>query len=265
MSIYSDVFFLYYCCIVAGIIGAVLGSFLNCAALRIAAGQSFVKGHSRCVSCGHDLGPLDLVPVFSWLFLGGKCRYCKSKVSPRYFIAEVAFMALTILCLLKCDISILFLRNMVLLCCLFCLSLVDMEICIIPDGCLITAAAAWIITAPFIMDTRQIFWHAAAALVYGAGIMAVSLVMDRILKKESLGGGDIKLFALMGLYLGFAATLFAVMLACIIGLIFALISSKRADKDRHFPFGPSIAAAMWIMLLYGQPFVSWYINISGLM
>ena len=80
MSIYEDTFFMIYCCVLAGVFGAVLGSFLNCAAWRIAHGESFVKGRSHCTSCGHVLGFLDLIPVFSWIFLGGRCRYCKTKI-----------------------------------------------------------------------------------------------------------------------------------------------------------------------------------------
>ena len=126
MSIYEDTFFMIYCCVLAGVLGAVLGSFLNCAAWRIAHGESFVKGRSHCTSCGHVLGFLDLIPVFSWIFLGGRCRYCKTKISPRYMLTELFFALVSVLTLLRFDLSPEFVRNMVLACCLFCLSLVDL-------------------------------------------------------------------------------------------------------------------------------------------
>ena len=105
MSIYEDTFFMIYCCVLAGVFGAVLGSFLNCAAWRIAHGESFVKGKSHCTSCGHVLGFLDLIPVFSWIFLGGKCRYCKTKISPRYMLTELFFALVSVLTLLRFDLS----------------------------------------------------------------------------------------------------------------------------------------------------------------
>ena len=79
----SNAFLVVYCCALAAVIGAVLGSFLNCTAWRIAHEESFVKGRSRCPACGHPLGALDLVPIFSWLFLRGKCRYCGKRISAR--------------------------------------------------------------------------------------------------------------------------------------------------------------------------------------
>lgn len=266
MSIYDNTFFFIYCCVITGVLGAVLGSFLNCAAYRISRGESFVGGHSRCPACGHDLGILDLVPVFSWIFLGGKCRYCKTKISARYVLTECFFALMAVLCLLRFDLSAVFLRNLVFGCCLFCLSLVDLEILIIPDGCLITAALAWAVALPFSsMGMGEIILHLLAALLYGGGILLLSLAADHILKKESLGGGDIKLFAVMGLYLGMTASLFAMLLSCILGLLFALPRKMNmTGQDEHFPFGPSIAAAIWIMLLYGQPLVNWYLQLAGL-
>ena len=96
MSIHDSRLILIYCCFVAAALGAVMGSFLNCAAWRIAHDQSFLKGRSRCPECGHVLGVPDLVPLFSWLFLRGKCRYCGAKVSVRYFLTEL-FMAVVTL------------------------------------------------------------------------------------------------------------------------------------------------------------------------
>ena len=140
MSIWSDRGLLIYCSVVAFCLGAVFGSFLNCAAWRIAHGESFLRGHSRCPSCGHALGPRDLVPIFSWLFQRGRCRYCGEKISVRYPLTELAFALLTLLCLWRFDLTVLCLRNWVFLACLFCLSLVDLECYTIPDGCLLIAA-----------------------------------------------------------------------------------------------------------------------------
>ena len=261
-----DTFLVIYCCVLAAVIGAVLGSFLNCAAWRIAHGESFVKGRSRCPACGHTLGILDLVPIFSWLFLRGKCRYCGKKISARYPLSEAVFAAVTVLCLLRFGLTAECLRNMIFFGCLFCLSLVDLEVRIIPDGCLVAAALAWAVWLPFSgLSLAGIGLHVLAALVYGGGLLLISLAADKILGKESLGGGDIKLFAVMGLYLGLTASLFALLLSCALGLVFAFARKFfPRGQDEHFPFGPSIAAASWFMMMYGQPLVDWYLSLLGL-
>ncbi len=263
MSIHGSRLILAYCCCVAAVLGAVMGSFLNCAAWRIANGESFLKGRSRCPSCGHILGPPDLVPIFSWLFLRGKCRYCGTKVSPRYLLAELFMALLTVACLLRFDLTVLCLRNYIFLCCLFCLSLVDLENYTIPDGCLLISAAAWLLALPFLaMSWREALLHLLAAVVFGGGLLLLSLIMDRILKKDSLGGGDIKLFFVVGLYLGFAATLFSLLLACVLGLLFAFLRKRIGNaENEQIPFGPSIAAAAAVMLLFGDPMVRWYLGL----
>ena len=253
---------LLYFSALALILGAVFGSFLNCAAWRIAHGESFLRGHSRCPSCNHPLGVRDLVPVFSWLFQKGRCRYCGVKISVRYPLTELFFALVTLLCLLRFDLTILCLRNWIFLCCLFCLSLVDLESYIIPDGCLITAVAAWVLALPFLKPGwAEILRAVLAGLVFGGGILLLSLVMDKILKKESLGGGDVKLFAVVGLYLGFVGTLFSMLLSCVLGLGFVMLLNRRGGKGRLIPFGPSISLAAGFMLLYGDGLVRWYLGL----
>lgn len=254
-----------YCCVVAVALGAVFGSFLNCAAWRIAHGESFLRGHSRCPKCGHALGARDLVPVLSWLFQKGRCRYCGDKISIRYPLTELFFAMLTLLCLLRFDLTVLCLRNWIFLCCLFCLSLVDLESYTIPDGCLLTALAAWLLALVFLRPGwGEIVRSLLAGLAFGGGILLLSLAMDKILGKESLGGGDVKLFAVIGLYLRFTGTLFTVLLACVLGLLFAAVLNGRGEKGRPIPFGPSISLAAAFMLLYGQGLTQWYLGLLGL-
>lgn len=152
VSIHDNLYIGLYCAILAFIFGAVFGSFLNCASWRIAHGESFLHGRSHCTVCGHILSAPDLVPIFSWLFLGGKCRYCKAKISARYMLTELFFAVVSVASLLRWDLSVEYLRNMVFACCLFCLSLVDLESFEIPNGCLIISAAAWLGSAAIYRD-----------------------------------------------------------------------------------------------------------------
>lgn len=263
MSVYDSPLVLTYFVILTAVLGAVLGSFLNCAAWRIANGESFLKGSSHCPHCGHPLGVPDLIPLLSWCFLRGRCRYCGTKVSVRYPLTELFFALVSVACLLRGDLTVITLRNWVFLCCMFCLSLVDLEVYIIPDGCLLIPFLAWLAALPFSgYGWREIGLHLLSGIVIGGAILALSLMMDRILLRDSMGGGDIKLFALVGLYLGFAASLFAVILACVFGLLFALVRRLiPGERKAQIPFGPSIAASSAVILLYGGPVVSWYLQL----
>lgn len=265
ISIYDYGPMLVYFTVLAAVFGAVMGSFLNCAAWRIARGESFLKGRSRCPHCGHRLTATELVPVLSWLAQRGKCRSCGAKISVRYPLTELVFSVVSVCCLLRFDLTVLCLRNYIFLCCLFCLSLADLECLEIPDGCHIICIAAWTAAVPFtFISAFDTVLHLLSALLFGGGILGLSVLLDRALGRESLGGGDVKLLAVTGLYLGPVAALFSLILACVTGLLFYLLLSGRGKKGQPFPFGPSISAGAALMLLFGEPLVRWYLNLLGI-
>ena len=263
MSIYEMRSLLIYSCVIAVILGAVMGSFLHCIGWRIAHEEPFWRGRSHCPKCGHTLTPVELIPVFSWLFQRGRCKNCKEPISIRYPLSELLFAAITLLCLLKFDLTVVCLRNWIFFCCLFCLSIVDLEIFIIPDSCLVISVLAWIAALPFsFQGLKETGMSVLAGLAVGGGLLLISLLMDHILKKDTMGGGDIKLFAVVGLYLGMLSTLFALILSCILGLFFVMLQGRfRKSEDGHLPFGPSIAAAAWFMLMYGGGLTDWYLSL----
>ena len=258
MSIYSYRPALIFCVAVAALLGAVGGSFLNCAAWRIVRGESFTKGHSHCATCGHPLGAAELIPIVSWVAQRGRCKWCGAKVSVRYPLTELCFSLIAVLCLMRFDLTPVCLRNFLFLGCLFLLTLTDLESMTIPDGCHVAAALIWLAALPFTFTGwGDVARSVAAGLVYGGGLLALSLIMDRIMGRDTLGGGDIKLFAVVGLYLGFLGGLFALMIACAVALAFQALL-KRRGEGKAFPFGPAIAFATALMLLYGDPLVAWY-------
>ncbi len=262
MSIYDSSSIMIFFIIIAACLGAVLGSFLNCAAWRIVRGESFTKGRSHCPICGHTLTALELIPVISWVLQKGRCKSCHTKISTRYPLTELACALMTVLCLLRFDLTVLCLRNYIFLCCLFLLTLTDLEEMIIPDGCHIIAVLAWIAALPFLFTGwTDVLLSVVSGVVFGGGLLGISLIMDKIMGRDTLGGGDIKLFAVTGLYLGLVGTLFTVVFACIIGLFVHVLQNKKdndPEKEKAFPFGPSIAIAAGVMLLYGEPLINWY-------
>jgi len=263
LSINDSQFIKIYFCIIMAVTGSVFGSFLHCLAWRITHGERVTKGRSHCVECGHELGALDLVPVLSWLFLRGRCRYCGKKVALRYPLSELILGLLSVLLLLKFDLSVLMLRNLIFVYVLFTLTITDLYDFIIPDGCILTALVTWFVSALLMhQGLKELLTGLLTGLCFGAVLLLVVLIFDKIMKKESMGGGDIKLIAVSALYLGLFGSLFMMFGACIIGLLFALFTNyRKTNEEMHFPFGPAIALSTVIMLLYGSPLVGWYLSL----
>jgi len=246
-----------YCAIMSFVLGSVFGSFINCFAWRITHHESILKGRSHCAVCGHTLAALDLVPIFSWLFLRGKCRYCGEKISPRYMLTELALGAAFLLCFLRFGLSWETLRLMALSVALLGLSLVDLEIQEIPDGFIIYGIALWAVMLPLMAEPVKALWQGLlSGVLIGGGILLISLVMDKVLKKESLGGGDVKLLFMVSLYMSPIAALINLVLACVVGLLFVV-----ALKREKIPFGPSISLASFATVLMGEQIAAWYLGL----
>lgn len=253
----GDTFLTVYIFIVMGIFGAVFGSFINCMAWRIAHGESVLKGRSHCAVCGHPLAVLDLVPVFSFLFLKGRCRYCKEKISPRYVAAELMMAAAFVLITWRFDLSLQTLWICGLACILMALSLVDLETYTIPDRFIVAGIIWYFGILLFAEDGKaELISGLAGGLSIGLGMLLLSILFDKVTGKESLGGGDIKLFFMTGLYLGPWVGLFNLILSCVIGIGFVLFMGQR-----RIPFGPAISLAAFVSLLVGSDVVNWYLGL----
>jgi leader peptidase (prepilin peptidase)/N-methyltransferase len=244
--------------VLSAVLGAVFGSFLCCFAARRAANESVLRGRSHCDACGHVLGPLDLVPVFSWLLLRGKCRYCGARIPASALWAELLLAAAFAAAAWRFGFSFETLRAFGLFCVLLPISLIDLHSYEIPDGCIIFGIAWWAATQPLMPDpwTWRLLWTVVAAFAIAGGILLLSLLMDRVLGKESLGGGDIKLFFMVSLYLGPMVGLLNLVLACLLGLVFTAL--RRANR---IPFGPAISLASCLSLLFGRIAADWYLGL----
>ena len=261
----AELFFDLYIGTLVLILGTVFGSFVNCASSRIAHGESFLKGRSHCMNCGHELGALDLIPVLSFLGLRGRCRYCGAKISVRYPLTEVAAGVFSLILLARYGLSVEFLLFWGFSMILLGVGLVDLETFEIPDGFHVVSLIWWLVMMPFREGNR---WEMTingllGGLCIAGGLLVISLIMDRVLGKESLGGGDIKLFFVTGLYLGPWVNLFTLMLSCLIGLFFILISEKRTETG-GFAFGPSIALAAAVSMVIGGPVTEWYLSLFAI-
>lgn len=243
-----------YILCIAGALGLAMGSFCNAWAWRIVHGESILRGRSRCALCGHVLAPRDLVPLLSWLALRGKCRYCGGAVSLRYPAAELISCLYFVSVVLRCGLTADALRLLALGCLLLTASLVDLDTMELPDGLLLAAALTALLRLP---DG----WRDAllGAVLVAGPLLTLVLLADKALGRETMGGGDIKLAALLGLHFGPVQTLFLLILACVLGLLFGAALKKA--KDAPFPFGPALSLAAWAAVLSGGSVADWYLSL----
>lgn len=256
-----------YLLCLAALLGLVLGSFAGCMAARIADGTSFLTGRSRCADCGHTLAPLDLIPVLSWLALKGKCRYCGASIPASCPVTELlsaaAFMAL----LWRYDVTLLTLEYWVLTVLLLAIALVDWDTGLIPDGLLLAGIVNFVLFSVLRGGGQilsRLLWGLGGGLALAVPLLALVLVMDRVLQTESMGGGDLKLFFVVGLYLSRWELLYLLLVSCLLGLALALLTGKTTEDPEHpkaIPFGPAICAGTLCAFLTGESVVTWYLSL----
>lgn len=219
------------------LLGAALFSFMNVVAWRLPRGMDPLKGRSVCPQCGHTLGAPDLVPVFSWLFLRGRCRHCGAHIPARYLLVELLG---GVLALAVCGI-------------LLSVSLIDAETQTIPDRLNLALAVCGAVSV--LLSPADWLPHVIGALCVSVPMFLLCLVID-----GAFGGGDIKLMAAAGLFLGWQNTLLAMFFGIVFGGMYGiyLLAAKKAGKKDHFAFGPFLCAGIVIAMLFGGPVLEWY-------
>lgn len=157
-----------YLLIFAALLGSVWASFSGCAASRMKNGESFLKGRSHCDSCGHVLKPLDLVPIFSWLFAKGRCRYCKAKIPASCPVTEALGAASFVLILWRYGLTLLGARNLIFTAILILISLIDWETGLIPDSLILASLASFLLFTGFISGWHGIWTGLVGGLMLGS-------------------------------------------------------------------------------------------------
>ncbi|MBO8128749.1 MAG: prepilin peptidase [Peptococcaceae bacterium] len=234
--------------------GFLIGSFLNVCIHRIPRGGSVVVPSSRCPRCGHRLGAADLVPVLSWLLLRGRCRYCGGAVSLRYPLVELLTGFAFALVFLKTGFNLMLLKYLVLTSLLITASFIDLEHYIIPNQLIVFGLGSGLLLSPFTQP-------GIVSSLIGALLTGGVLLLLAVASRGGMGGGDIKLAAVVGLYLGWSQGLLALFLAAVMagaaGLVLMVLRIK-GRKD-YIAFGPGIAAGAFVTILWGESIVQWYL------
>ena len=232
--------------------GIVIGSFLNVCIYRIPKKEDIVKINSHCMTCNYKLKWYDLVPIFSYIFLGGRCRKCKTKLSIQYPLIEGLNGILYVLVMAVNGVTIESLLYCLMFSALVTLSVIDFRTYEIPFGINLFILTLGLIRVA--LDYRNF-------LNYLIGFLCVSgflYLLFLLTRGRGIGGGDIKLMAVSGLMLGWKCNILALALGCIIGSIIHIIRMKVSKEDHVLALGPYLSLGIMIAALWGERLLAWY-------
>lgn len=240
--------------------GLVLGSFYNVVGLRVPAGESFTgSSRSKCPSCGKTLGALELIPVLSWLVLRGRCKGCGKGISPVYPVMELATGALFGVAFWQFGLSAELVVALLFFSMLVIITVSDLSTMLIPDKVLLFFGLPLLLLRVTAAPLDPSWWTALVGASLGFGILLLLAIASR----GGMGGGDIKLYLVIGLVLGPLHTVLSLFLAALFGLLYGLprIVRKQTGRGHPIPFGPFIAIGASVAYLYGGEMLDWYMRL----
>lgn len=241
--------------IIVFLYGIVIGSFLNVCIYRIPEKQNIVKVRSHCMSCGYQLKWYDLIPLFSYICLGGRCRKCRAKLSVQYPLIEALNGILYVVIVYVNGVSVESLLYCLLTSALITLSMIDVRTYEIPFGINLFILALGLIRVG--LDYHNF-------VSYGIGFLAVSAFLYLLFvlsKGRAIGGGDIKLMAACGLLLGWKLIILAFLIGCVLGSVIHIVRMKVSKADHVLAMGPYLSMGVFIAMLWGDRFLQWYMSL----
>jgi leader peptidase (prepilin peptidase)/N-methyltransferase len=248
--------------ITVALVGLAIGSFMNVLIYRVPRKFQFWKGRSMCPSCGKQLKWYHNIPVVSFLILRGRCGFCKARIPVRYPIVELLNAGAYIYFAWRVGVSWEFAAYAFLASALIVIFLIDLEFQIIPDMITLPGMAlglAWSLTPEGIGIVNSLIGLA----VGGGSLYLIALLGDWLFKKESMGGGDIKMAAMLGAFLGWEKVLFVFVASAVVGLVVSVVLmffSPKIREQRVVPFGPFIAIAAVLAILWGDRIIAFYLH-----
>lgn len=241
--------------IIIFLFGILVGSFLNVCIYRIPQGESVVTTPSHCMVCGRRLHWFELVPLFSWLCLGGKCHGCKTPISPQYPLIEALNGILWVICFYVLGFSYDTMFCCAMTSALLVLSVIDGRIQEIPFSINVFIFVVALLRLAF----DFVFWKERLI-----GFFCVSLVLLLVAFATgggAIGGGDIKLMAVCGLFIGWKAIVLAFFLGCIIGSVVHIIRMVFFGAGRNLALGPYLSVGVFLAMLWGEHWIHWYFEL----
>lgn len=246
--------------IIIGLLGLAFGSFFNVCIYRIPAGKSVVSPPSSCGTCGHRLSARDMIPILSWAWSRGRCRYCGARYSGRYAVVEGLTAVLYMAVFALSGPTWRFLAGLVLTSLLIIIAFIDWDESIIPNGLVLIGLVAGIACTALTGDWLNTLLGAVAGAL---PLLAVDALGRLLYKKEGMGLGDVKMMAFVGIFLGWKLTLLAMLFGVILGGIVGVIglAVKKLERGGYMPFGPCLAIGAWISFFFGQSLLRWYLGL----
>ena len=241
----------------AALTGALIGSFLNVVIVRLPQNESLVVPRSRCRACGTELHWFDNIPVLSFLALRGRCRTCGGAISWRYPIIEAVTSLLFALSAWRSTTPADLLVAWLFLSALVAIAGIDLERQLIPDRITLPGIVVGFVTS--FLGTRVSWLDSLLGILVGGAILFAVIMLSG----GGMGGGDMKLSAMMGAFLGYKLALLALLLAVILGGLVALglLSTGIRRRKDPIPFGPFLATAAAVTLLWGEAILTWYLKV----
>jgi leader peptidase (prepilin peptidase)/N-methyltransferase len=249
--------------VIVVLFGLFIGSFLNVCIYRIQKGESIVWPPSHCPKCTKALKPWDNIPVISYLILKGRCRYCTEPISVRYPVVELLSALLAVSLLYRFGMSVTFLIYYLWACVLLIITFIDLDIQIIPDRLSLGGIVVGLLVVYWLPVTYK---DALIGLILGGGLLlAIIYCYYFLTKKEGMGGGDVKLLAMIGVFTGWQGVLFTVfassLMGTMVGIPWGLL--KKGTLKAAIPFGPFLALGALIYVFWGQYLIDWYFGYLG--
>jgi leader peptidase (prepilin peptidase)/N-methyltransferase len=243
--------------------GGCIGSFLNVCIYRLPQGLSIVSPRSFCPQCRSPVRSYDNIPLLSYLLLRGKCRSCGAKISWRYPLMEALTGAFAVALYLKFGLTLGFFAFFAFTAALLVITFIDLDHRIIPDvislpGIAVGFGLSFFLPAPSWTDSL------IGLLAGGGSLYLVAIGYEALTKREGMGGGDVKLLAMIGAWLGWKAVLFTLFLASLTGTLIGGGAMVVQRQGRHYaiPFGPFLAFGALAYLFFGPQLIEWYLSLG---
>ena len=242
--------------VVCFVVGTFMGSFVGVLTYRIPRDEQWVKGRSVCPACGHELGVMDLVPIWSYVVLGGRCRYCHARIGARYLWTEIGTGLLFVGLGWRLGWSIDALKYAIMTVLALAVGVIDFETGLVPDAVVLPGAVIGLVFGALSS------WHgllgSAGGAVIGAGLFALIILFSH----GGMGWGDATLGLMLGAFLGWRLAIVFLLLAFVIGAVVGIILMvffKKKGKDA-MPFGPAMAVGAYVAAISGKDLISWYLT-----